>query len=197
MYAEWTAECGHEDPVVVVPWADPDDAERRFIDLRENPYDLDLIPEAVGHPALEAALRSLNAPRSPVFTAKCDVWLLGTEEIAPLHPLLDVEAAQHPAGFGAYIDLFWRERSVFVSRHAHGQMLDRLVRRAEALELPLAALELTLRPALLDLTTAQEGFAVTLYVKAVGPDRVAAEGLWAQALEALTPVLRSRELTPG
>ena len=83
MLSEWSAECSADDPVLVVPWSDPADpsGNRRFIDLRENPYDLDHLPEAEHYPALMHALRALNAARSPVFTAKCDAWPLEGEEL--------------------------------------------------------------------------------------------------------------------
>ena len=71
MLSEWSAECSADDPVLVVPWSDSSDStgNRRFIDLRENPYDLDHLPEAEHYPPLMHALRALNAARSPVFTA--------------------------------------------------------------------------------------------------------------------------------
>ena len=83
MLAEWGAECGADDPVLVVPWT-AEAGMGEFVDLRENPYDLDHIPEAEQHPALMQALRALNAARSPVFTAKCDAWTMDGEEIAQL-----------------------------------------------------------------------------------------------------------------
>ena len=63
MLSEWSAECSADDPVVVVPWSDPSDStgNRRFIDLRENPYDLDHLPEAERYPPIMHALRALNA----------------------------------------------------------------------------------------------------------------------------------------
>ena len=83
MLSEWSAESSADDPVLVVPWADPSDStgNRRFIDLRENPYDLDHLPEAELYPPLMHALRALNATRSPVFTAKCDAWLLDADNV--------------------------------------------------------------------------------------------------------------------
>ena len=45
-------------------------------------------------------------------------------------------------------------------------MLHRLARHAAPLEHPYAMLDCILRPALVDLTGPQEGFAVSLYVKA-------------------------------
>src|SRR5580698_4866780 len=112
MLAEWSAECPQEDPVLVVPWSsDPSDpAAPHFIDLRDNPYDLDHLPEAEQFPALMHALRALNAPRSAVFTAKCDAWALSAEELDVLRlnldPTLGPELAS--AGFASYIDLLLR-----------------------------------------------------------------------------------------
>ena len=46
MVTEWSALCSPEDPVLVVPWTDPT-TNASFVDLRNNPYDFDEIPEAV------------------------------------------------------------------------------------------------------------------------------------------------------
>ncbi|HEY0162943.1 MAG TPA: hypothetical protein VGB69_09720 [Edaphobacter sp.] len=192
MLSEWSIECGVDDPVLVVPWSDPSDPTRHFIDLRENPDDLDWLEEVAQHPPLLHALRALNAPRSPVFTAKCDVWPLTPDEIEPLLLELDLIPEDAPVGIASYIDLIWRERSVFVSFHQHEQLLHRITRLATPLDLPYVALECTLRPALVDLTGPQEGFAITLYLKALGHDETAAEEHWASALSEVSALLRSR-----
>ena len=194
MLSEWSAECSSDDPVLVVPWSDPSDGNRRFIDLRENPYDLDHLLEAERYPPLMHALRALNAPRSPVFTAKCDAWPLDADELATLRAELDVIAEESPAGFVSYIDILWRERSLFASSHLQEQMLHRLTRHAASLEHPYAMLDCILRPAMVDLAGPQEGFAVSLYVKAVGHDAQTAEGNWASALDAVVSLLRSKDL---
>jgi hypothetical protein len=193
MLSEWSAECSADDPVLVVPWSDPSDGNRRFIDLRENPYDLDHLPEAERYPALMHALRALNAPRSAVFTAKCDAWPLDEEELGALRADLDIIAEESPAGFVSYIDILWRERSLFASFHLQEQMLHRLTRHAAPLEHPYAMLDCILRPAMVDLAGPQEGFAVSLYVKAVGHNQQAAEENWASALDAVVAVLRSKD----
>lgn len=190
MLLDWSAECAADDPVLVVPWSDPGDSARRFIDLRENPYDLDEVTEAVERPALMHALRALNAPRSPVFTAKCDAWPLGTEELAHVQFSLDHSAAEIPVGFASYIDLLWRERSIFVSVHRQEQLLDRLARLAEPLHHPYALAECVMRPALVDFDGPQEGFAISLYVKALGHNEQAADENWAAALAAIVALLR-------
>jgi hypothetical protein len=196
MLSEWSAECSADDPVLVVPWSDPSDStgNRRFIDLRENPYDLDHLPEAEHYPALMHALRALNAARSPVFTAKCDAWPLEADELDALHVNLDIGADEAPAGFGSYIDILWRERSLFASFHMQEQMLHRLTRHAAPLEHPYAMLDCIIRPAMVDLAGPQEGFATSLYVKAAGHDVQAAEANWASALDAVVALLRSKDL---
>lgn len=192
MLSEWTIECGHDDPVLVVPWSDPEDPSRHFIDLRQNPYDLDWLEEATQHPALLHALRALNAPRSPVFTAKCDVWPASNEELEALRLELDLIPEDSPAGIASYIDLLWRERSIFTSFHQHEQLLHRITRLASPLQHPYAKLECTLRPALIDFSAPQEGFAITLYLKALGHDAQAAEQRWGIALAEVSALLRSR-----
>jgi hypothetical protein len=196
MLSEWSVECSADDPVLVVPWSDPSDTtgNRRFVDLRENPYDLDHLPEAEQHPPLMHALRALNAARSPVFTAKCDAWPLDAEELESLRMNLDITADEAPAGCASYIDLLWRERSLFASFHLQEQMLHRLTRHATTLEHPYAMLDCVLRPAMVDLTGPQEGFAVSLYVKAVGHNMQAAEQNWSSALDAIVALLRSKDL---
>ncbi len=194
MLTEWNAACGPEDPVLVVPWSSPDGA-LYWVDLREDPYAVNDIPEAEDHPALLAGLRSLNGARSPVFTAKCDVWTMDEDELAATRDdlLLDEEVAT--AGLACYIDLLWRDRTVFASRHRMEQMLHRLDRILSELPYSLATAELTMRPAVFDLEgTVAEGFALTLYVKGVGVDATEASQRWDEALRAVIATFRSREL---
>jgi hypothetical protein len=196
MLVEWSVESSADDPVLVIPWDDPTDptGNRRFIDLREDPYELDHLEEAAQYPALMHALRALNATRSPVFTAKCDAWPLDAEELEHLRVNLDHTAAEAPVGFASYIDILWRERSVFASFHQQEQLLHRLTRHSAPLDHPYAMVDCVIRPALVDLTGPQEGFAVSLYVKALGHDQQAAEENWASALDAVVALLRSKDL---
>jgi hypothetical protein len=224
MLAEWTAECSHDAPTLVVPWfedqsagpsKDPEDTSAqhpkpstgaRFFDLRANPYDIAEITEAEHNPTLARALRSLNATRSPYLTAKCDTWTLPdtgpdpntdpdqseTLEALRLELMLSEEDALH--GFASYIDLLWRERSVFASAHQQQDRLDRIVRRAQRLPHTETALECVLRPAFLDLSGPLEGFAVTLYLTALGPDAETAHHRWELAMDDIVTLLRSKDL---
>jgi hypothetical protein len=200
MVSDWSAECSHDAPTLVVPWADTSSGAH-FIDLRSHPYDLADIPEAEQHPALARALRSLNATRSPFLTAKCDAWPLtspaNTASLEALALELLLDPAEATVGFACYIDLLWRERSVFASAHQQQDRLDRIVRRAQRLPHREAALECVLRPALLDLNGPLEGFCITLYLTAVGPEAAIAHRRWELALEDIVDLLRSRELEPA
>jgi hypothetical protein len=107
---------------------------------------------------------------------------------------LDIAADESPKGFGSYIDILWRERSLFASFHLQEQMLHRLTRHAAPLEHPYAMLDCILRPAMIDLTGPQEGFAVSLYIKAIGHEAQTAQQNWASALDAVVSLLRSKDL---
>lgn len=208
MLSEWTAECSHDAPTLVVPWTEhPHDpaSGAHFIDLRANPYDIAEIPEAEHYPALGRALRSLNATRSPLLTAKCDAWWLSrspesassADQIAQLDGLqleLEIAPEETAHGFASYIDLLWRERSVFASAHQQQDRLDRIVRRAQRLPHPEAALQCVLRPAVLDLSGPLEGFSVTLYLTAVAAEPEIARRRWELALDDVVALLRSKEL---
>ena len=202
MFAEWTAECGPDDPVIEVPWADPT-GTAHFVDLRAEPFDVGEIAEAEIYPALRRALRSLNGARSAFFSSKCDAWGLspedGGEKLEALRLELDVAAEETAFGFASYIDVLWRERAIFGSAHMATDRLDRLARRAARLPHAEAAFEAVLRPALVDLRGTLEGFGATLYVTAVAADPETAVRRWEAALESIVDLLREREqaLPPG
>lgn len=200
MLAEWNAECSNDSTVLVVPWSDAASG-LRFVDLRAEPYELPEIHEADHAPALGRALRSLNATRSPFLTAKCDVWPMNTEthpaELAVLSLELARGAEDAAFGYGAYIDLLFRERSIFASAHQHQEKLDKIVRRAARLEHEDVKLECILRPAVLDLGVTLEGFAFSLYCFALGPDEETAVRRWEAALDDIVEVLRTREFEPA
>ncbi len=197
MLAEWTAECSEESPTLVLPWSDAASG-LHYVDLRENPYDIAEVAEAELYPALGRALRALNATRSPLLTAKCDAWSLTAtnehaETLEGLKLELDADPDGEMEGFASYIDLIWRDRSVFASPHQQQDRLDRIVRRAQRMDRSEAKLELTLRPCVLDRESVLEGYAFTLYVSAIGADHGSAMRAWELALEDVVALLRSRD----
>ena len=207
MLFDWSAECAADDPVLVVPWStpptsttpsDPAAAASHFIDLREDSYAAEEIPEAELYPPLLHALRALNAPRSPLFTAKCDAWTIDSpDDLSSLRLELDLTPEDTRAGFGSYIDLLWRDRAIFASFHQYEHLAHRLARRAAPIDHPFALLDCVIRPALLDLAGPKQGFALTFYVKAVGPDQAVALENWGAALASAVSLLRGKDLTPN
>jgi hypothetical protein len=197
MLAEWNAECAQDAPALMVPWID-EPSGSRFYDLRANPFDIAEISEAEHNPTLGRALRSLNASRSPVLTAKCDAWPLTLEaygeQIGVLRMELMLAEEDVAAGYSSYIDLMWRESAVFVSRDKQQERLDRIVRRAKLLDHPECALECVLRPAFVDLNGPLEGYAVSVYVTSLGRDKATAIRRWEYALEDVIALLRSKEM---
>ena len=214
MQTEWTVECGAEDAVLVVPWnSSPDLAGiSAFIDLRANPAAIDAIPEAEAHPPLMQALRALNAARSPVFTAKCDAWQMSKDEIAQLRLDLGIGTAFDDSeegvdgnsvesetdalafGFASYIDCICRDRALFASFPRHEHLLRGITRMASRLDHPHALLECVLRPAFVHLEAPQQGYAVSVYVKALGESPQRASRQWAGALADIAALLRRDDL---
>ena len=197
MLAEWNAECAQDASTLVVPWTD-EAGGSRFVDLRANPYDIAEVTEAEHNPTLGRALRSLNASRSPVLTAKCDAWPLTEEAYGEQMKILRMELMlpeeDIACGYSSYIDLMWRESAVFVSRHKQQERLDRIVRRAKMLDHPECALECVLRPAFIDLDGPLEGFAISVYVTSLGRDKATAFRRWEYAIEDVVTLLRSKEM---
>ena len=196
MLADWTALCGPDDPALVVPWSDAVTGAR-FVNLRAEPYDLADLAEADAYPALRRALRSLNAPGSAFLTAKCDAWTLyaetGGDKLEALRLELDTTDEDAAFGMASYIDLLPRERALFASAHLGTDLLDKLARRATRLSHDFVALELTLRPSIVDLTAPLEGYSFTLYLTAIAADPETAARRWEAALEDLVHLLRERE----
>jgi hypothetical protein len=188
--------------MLVVPWVDshaqsgaPDGV--RFLNLRAEPYAIADIPEAERYPDLARALRALNANRSPFLTAKCDAWPLSARDSAAelelMRKELLIEEDEAAFAFTSYIDLLWRERTIFTSAHQQQDRLDRVARRAIKLGHAESMLQCVLRPAMVDLGAQMEGFATTLYVTSLGADAETASRRWSSALEDVVDLLRSRE----
>jgi hypothetical protein len=97
MEADWEVEIGGQSPVIEAHWAG-------FIDLSMAPERARRLPEAAQLACLADTLVRLNAPSSPFWTSKCDVW----------HPdTFDPDELDAPPGAGnyaisCYIDLLPR-----------------------------------------------------------------------------------------
>src|ERR1700756_5789853 len=77
MEADWSVEVGTDLPMIAVPW-------EGFVDLRRDPRLASSLIEVSSCSILAQSLIRLNQQDCPVFTSKCDHWLLSGEEIDPL-----------------------------------------------------------------------------------------------------------------
>ena len=96
MEADWEVEIGPGSPVIDANWTG-------YVDLRQAPVAARQLPEVGLLPGLDEALIHLNGARSPVWTAKCDVWQLTADEFDADEMDASIENAL--CGWGFYTDL--------------------------------------------------------------------------------------------
>jgi hypothetical protein len=163
MEADWEFEVGGGAPVIEALWPG-------FVDLRGSPERVTEIAEAGVFPPLAALLVALNAPRSPLRTAKCDLW----------EPQADPPAGgETRAGLACYVDLLPVQGSVFASPRQAEAFCRAWVARLDAVELPGCRADLVIRQAF---AGEAEGFGVTAYLSAEGTERSEANDSLAAAM---------------
>ncbi len=173
MEADWSVEIGAGLPVIDADWPG-------FVDLRSGPGSIDSVSEAVAEPALRDALVMLNDAASPVFTSKCDVWALGTDEIDPDEFGCESQGAC-AAGWASWIDLIARDPQRFASFVTHEAWVRQTVAHLQAEALSCGRVDLVVRAAT---TSGREGFGITLYAAGCGVDTQAARAAWERVLRA-------------
>jgi hypothetical protein len=173
MEADWEVEIGGGAPVIEALWPG-------FVDLRRSPERLVEIAEAVSFPALADLLLALNAASSPFWTAKCDLWKPAAEE----KTLADPAGANGiaPATLACYVDLLPWEGLVFAQWKEAEALCREWVTRLAAVDIPNGRAELVIRQAI---AGAGEGFGVTAYLSAAGPDHSSAAITLGAAMTAL------------
>jgi hypothetical protein len=175
MEADWEVEIGGGAPVIEAEWPG-------FVDLRAHPERIAEIAEAVAFPPLAALLLALNAPQSPVWTSKCDVWVPEPEsESGP-------ESEHEPAAQASYIDLLLREGKVF-SRWQEAEAFCReYVSRLAKIALPAPGAECSLDLVIRQAVAGQaDGFGITAYLSAKATALAAAMAAFADALPSTLP----------
>jgi hypothetical protein len=176
MEADWSVEIGADLPVIAVPW-------EGFIDLRHTASLANSLEETVAAPALARALTTLNAGISPVFTSKCDLWLLTPDDIDPLEFGAGREQAQQ--GIACYIDIVARDARAFASFAVHEAWVRAATAELREVELPQARIEYVVRASSVD---DHEGFAVTLYTAACAATEADVKSIFHDALETATAI---------
>jgi hypothetical protein len=174
MEADISVELGPDDPILALPWSDPE-RRVRYYDLRQNPHDIGEIEEASEHPALREFLTTVNSPVSNLQTAKCDVWF--TDELGEEDAIFGARCK-----FGSYVDVAFHQRAPqasFTIHEAFGGRLVELLKRAP--ELP-ASVEVIIRRAHFESDgDLREGFYFTIYVFGFGDDEPSANQSWSIA----------------
>jgi hypothetical protein len=170
------------------PWTDPT-GRLAYFDLKRQPELLVKVEEAQTFPELAEFLRSINSPRSPLESAKCDAW--STNELDA-----DEDVFNASQKFSSYVDIICAsldQRQSFNFQEGFASKLTDLLRRAP--ETPASA-EICVRrcffgaPEKMD-----EGFYFTLFVNGFGEDESAARKNWAIGLKLAENAIRQLSAT--
>lgn len=175
MEADWEVEIGGQCPVVDAGWSD-------FVDLRKAPDSARCLPEAAILPALADALIRLNAPSSPVWTAKCDVWpvnVFDSEAFDPDELDAPIESAIH--ALACYIDMLPGSDDLFQSPEIAIQWCATVCERLRLNPLRCSRADLVVRQALLTRDD-HMSVGVTVYLIACGSGPATAASVLANAL---------------
>lgn len=172
MEADWAVEIGAELQRIEADWAG-------WVDLREQPQQVEILPETAGRRALREVLLLLNDQESLVFTTKCDWWELDPAEIDPLEFAAEREAVH--AGLASYVDVIARDAEIFASFERHEAWVKSATQELRAVEGRRCRADLVVRAAQFE---GRAGFGVTLYAAGCGADTGAAEAAWGEALRA-------------
>lgn len=183
MEADWEVEIGAGAPVIDACW-------EGFVDLRQAPERAGELPESRDLPALADALLRINAPSSPVWTSKCDLWRPEAFDPDELDAPAGVEYA-----IACYIDLLPRSHRHWLDS---GQAVEWCRQRCaclRAIRLPCCRTDLIVRRAFI--APDRQNLGITAYLTACGPSLQDARAALASALktfvEALLPAgIRSK-----
>lgn len=174
MEADWEVEVGAGAPVIDALW-------QGHVDLRLAPEQASQLPEVAVLPALAHVLVALNAPASPVWTAKCDVWPVDAFDPDEL----DAPRDERLQAIACYIDLLpgaglqWREPDE-AANWCKG--ICSLIR---AISLRCCRVDLVVRSAIHGPDRLDDLlYGVTAYFTAAGADAAAASSVLSAALAA-------------
>jgi hypothetical protein len=182
MEADWEFEVGGDAPVIDACWPG-------FVDLRRAPERAWELAEAAQLPALAATLAKLNAPASPVWTAKCETWpRLEEGEFDPDE--LDAPTGCADAALGCYIDLLpSRSQQWALPEQAEGWCM-RLCGLLRSVPLRCCRADLVIRRAFLTPNLISLG--VTAYLTSCGASSAEAARTLEAALARFADALCSR-----
>ena len=169
------------DPVLEIPWADPDNPANLYIDVKHRPEAAMELVECRRFPALGQFLLKVNGPAMPFRTAKCDAW--ATTD-------LDLEeriAFPLPCKVGSYVDLLI-DRADMNSHVEPYQKLGALLAQRLKDSKAFAQIEIFIRRCLFTLED-RSGYYATVFIHAYGANPQEAESEWTGVIESLGETL--------
>lgn len=178
MEADWEVEIGDEAPLIDACWDG-------FVDLRRAPEQAIRLPETKDFTALAEALVRLNAPSSPVWTSKCDLW--EPEAFDPDE--LDAPAGAGKHAMACYIDLLPRGDRPWPGAAPAIGFCRQVCAILRDMPLRCCRADLVVRRAYMDPDRQDPG--VTVYLTACGPALADARAALASGLTAFANALQA------
>lgn len=169
MHADWTVELGSDDPVLELPWSDPD-GRVRYFDLKRRPELLLEVPEAFENRALGEFLGAVNSPVSMLESAKCDMWL--TDELNEEEQIFGAAWK-----FVSYVDLLFTSRPQQQDFEQHESFAGDVCALLDRAPEVSAAAEFIVRRCVFH-QESREGFYFTFYLSGYGDDEEDARKRW-------------------
>lgn len=171
MEADWEVEIGGGAPVIDACW-------EGFVDLRETPNEAFHFSEAQQLIVLAEVLKTLNAPDSPVWTSKCDVWQVAPGDFDMDE--LDADPSSAACALACYIDLLSKSEQQWSDPAQAVASCARLCSGLKKIPLGNCRADLIVRQARITPETWSHGF--TAYFTACGPTVAQATGHLSVAL---------------
>lgn len=172
MEADWEVELGSGAPIIDAAWSG-------FVDLRIAPRRVHEIVETALLPGLAETLVRLNAPSSPVWTAKCDVWTV-EDAVDPFE--LDAEPGEDLA-LASYMDLLPRSDQQWHTPQLAAATCKALAARLHAVPLRACRIDLIVR--LAQIAPGVQDLGITAYATACGTDESGARARLSAAVAAV------------
>jgi len=180
MEADWEFEVGGDAPIIEAHWSG-------FVDLRANSQHASALSECRDLPELADALIRLNAPDSPVWTSKIDVFT--PDRIDPDEMAASSCDAAHAST--CYIDLLPRSDQIWDTPSKVERECRRICANLKVITLSRCRVDLVVRRAV-EAGTCDLG--MTVYLTACGPTPADARERLAECLALVTDVIAPGEI---
>ena len=178
MEADWEIEIGGDAPVIEAQWAG-------FVDLRTSPDRARLLAEQGQLPGLADVLIRLNAPESPIWTSKCDVWPVS--EFDPYE--LDASPDLPLLAIACYVDIVPRSEHKWPHTDKAEDACRAICARLRTVPLRCCRVDMVIRRALI-LADGKE-LGITAYFTACGSTLNDAKSVLVEALTAFAASVAS------